>query len=463
MGLDFSKAVGWTRARLSGELASRYIGSSLPLGAMIGDSITKPDYTNSDQVTPTSASSWNKSSNAIMAWALALSGQRVEMPPNTNVWSFPGQTSATILANLPAFLAQLPRVPGFVVVECGTNDSATNIPAATTIANWTAIANYLTSRGVRVIFIPILPRNSTNFTQARADQAVLANRWLIQAAARSGGQIAVAAACLRDWALTTSTLFEPVSGLTYDSPATHPNTLGAYYIGKAVAAILMQWYPPVDLLPMTALAWDATNSPNANYLADCMYTSGAAANGPTTGTKPINWTSGMSAHSGLTAACSLAASSIDGMPMAQIVFGGTYTVSGISVPSSATDPYARFQRTISAGDARLTAIAAGDTFECLAAFEIDAGNNAIICPQLEWRWDGSSNQCSDMRHAADAQGTLPANEAIKGVLRTPPHTFSAAPAGTMQVNLTAFLKGTTGTYSPAATIRFGRPVIRKVT
>ena len=132
MGLDFSKAVGWTRARLSGELASRYIGSSLPLGAMIGDSITKPDYTNSDQVTPTSASSWNKSSNAIMAWALALSGQRVEMPPNTNVWSFPGQTSATILANLPAFLAQLPRVPGFVVVECGTNDSATNIPAATT-------------------------------------------------------------------------------------------------------------------------------------------------------------------------------------------------------------------------------------------------------------------------------------------------------------------------------------------
>lgn len=440
--------------------ASAFLASSLPNGAAIGDSITKPDYTNSDQVTPTSATSWNKSSNGFMAWALALSGQRVEVPANTNVWSFPGKTSAFILSNLDAFITQLPRKPGFVVVECGTNDAATGVLAATTIANWTSIANYLTSRGIRVIFMPILPRNSTDFTQIRADNAIQCNTWLREAARRSGGMIAMVD-CLRPLALTTSTLYEPISSpaVMWDSPLTHPNTLGAYYIGKGIAAILNQWYPAVDHLPLSAITYDATNSPGANLLASAMFTSGSAASG-VSGTRPENWPASMSADVGLTCASSLVTSALDGMPMGQLVFGGTYTKNGVSVPD--TSVYGRYQYTINAGDARLTQIQAGDTYECLAALEIDSGNNSIQCPQLEWRWDGASNQNSDMRHAATSQGDLPSGEAIKAVLRTPPHTYTGSPAGSMQVNLTAFLKSLTGTYSPTATIRWGRPVIRKV-
>ncbi|WP_168195953.1 SGNH/GDSL hydrolase family protein [Novosphingobium sp. EMRT-2] len=428
---------------------------------MIGDSITKPDYTNSDQVTPTTATSWNKSSNGFMAWALALSGQRVEVPANTNVWSFPGKTADYIYSYLDTFISGLPKIPGFVVIECGTNSVTTGATYSQITAKWLQMIQYLVARDIRVIFVPILPRNATDFPQTKADIAIRCNQWLWEISRKYGGKVAVAD-CLRPLALTSSTLYEPISSpaIMWDSPLTHPNTLGAYYIGKAIAVILNQWYPPVDLLPLTSISYDATNSPYANLISTSMMTSGQAATAPVTGTRPVSWPASQAPSSGLTVASSLVTSAYDNMPMTQMVLGGSYTTSGISVPN--TSVYARYQYNISAGDAKLVNIQAGETLDCLCALEIDTGNNIIQCPQLEWRWDGNTNQCSDMRHAATSQGDLPANEPIRAVLRTPPHTFTSSPADVMQVNLTAFLKSVTGTYSPSATIRWGRPIIRRL-
>ncbi len=105
--------------------------------------------------------------------------------------------------------------------------------------------------------------------------------------------------------------------------------------------------------------------------------------GSLTGTAPTNWTTSMSNTTGLTVAASQLSSPRTGLPVHQFAFSGSYTVAG-----SATGPtycyYARLTNTPQ--NAAVAAIQAGDTYEALIAFEIDAGNACISFPRLEWRW-----------------------------------------------------------------------------
>lgn len=107
-----------------------------------------------------------------------------------------------ILANLPSFMAQMPRLPGLMVLECGTNDIGHAGATATFEAitgDWTAMARYLNGRGVRTIFVPILPRAagfSALFTVTQFELMERCNRWLNGLAQRSEGWVAVASACL---------------------------------------------------------------------------------------------------------------------------------------------------------------------------------------------------------------------------------------------------------------------------
>lgn len=450
-------------------LAKAAIASATPIGASIGDSIATADYNNSDQITPSSTTNWLKSAKGILSWAMILSGQRVRVPTNTNVWGFPGEPSATILANLPAFHAAMKAAgtsPSFMYVHCGTNDVGDGVPIATIKANYTAIALQNAQRNCRTIFGPILPRTSgfsALWTDAQFEVADRINRWLPAFAAQSQGIVAVASACLADIADPASVGAQPKTGYTYDG--THPAVAGGYFAGKAVATILRGWYPHLDVLPCNNLEWKAGLT-NVNYIGNAMMegTGGAATNsgtGSTTGNAPTGWSASGLTLTGLTCAHSQVVSPLSGRRMHQMAFSGGYTASGYS--QAAWGPNGRLFR--NAITASLATIIAGDTVEALIEFEIDAGNTCIAFPHLQMRWKGSGNYNADMQ-LPDLVGGLP-NEAISGVLRTPFHNYAGGelPLSAGEVTLSAYgyLRAEAAVYAGVAgNLRFGRAVIQKV-
>lgn len=447
-------------------LARAALAAATPIGASIGDSIATADYNGSDRVTlPAVPTNILKSAKGIMTWALILCGQRVQVPTTTNIWGFPGETSAVILSNLPAFHAQMPRRPAFMYVHCGTNDVKDGLSFATITANWEAIAVLNAQRNCRTIFAPVLPRTggfSALFTAAQFEVLDRCNRWLNRFAARAQGMVAVASACLPDITDPASVGPQPRAGYTYDG--THPAIAAGYYIGKAVAAILRNWYPPIDLLPSNNLAW-ATGLTQANYLQNAMMegTGGTVttpSSGTIIGTAPTTWTVAMSNTAGLTVTNTQIASPVTGRRMHRMTFSGNYTAAGFT--AAGWGPFGRlFQNPVTAS---LASIGAGDTIEALVEFEIDAGNNCIAFPHLQMRWKGGSNYNSDLQ-LPDLVGGLP-NEAISGVLRTAPHSYIAGEmplaAGEITSNLYAYLRAENGSYTPSGTVRFGRAVIQKV-
>ncbi len=447
-------------------LAKAALAAATPLGASIGDSIANADYNGADRVTlPPSPTNVLKSAKGIVTWALILCGQRVQVPATTNIWSFPGETSAVVLANLPAFHAQMPRRPAFMYVHCGTNDVSDGTSFAAITANWEAIALLNAQRNCRTIFAPILPRTggfTPLFTPVQFEVMDRCNRWLNRFAARAQGMVAVASACLPDITDPASIGAQPRPGYTYDG--THPAIAAGYYIGKAVAAILRNWYPPLDLLPSNNLAW-TTGLTTANFLQNPMMegvggTVTAPSAGTISGTAPTFWNALMSNTAGLTVAHSQVPSPLTGRRMHQMTFGGSYTASGFT--ASSWGPFGRLLQNAATG--ALATISAGDTIEAMVEFEIDAGNNCIAFPQLQMRWKGAANYNTDMQ-LPDLVGGLP-SEAISGVLRTAPHSYipSELPLSVAEIthNMYAYLRAENGSYTPTGTIRFGRAVIQKV-
>ena len=446
------------------------LASLFPLGAAIGDSITVPNYNGSDKVNPSTPANKLKSAKGYLTWALALCGQRVEVPPENYIWGFPSRETSEILAALPAFLAQMPRKPGFMVIECGTNNighdtAATGVGSFDSItADWLAIATYLTQRGIRVIFVPILPRGpgfSSLFGSPQFDAMDRANRWLHSLAARSNGVIAVASECLLPMTDPSKVGAQPKTAMMGDG--THPETLGGYYIGKAIARIINTWFPPLDFLPTNQLAWNFGIN-NSNFYPNPMMqgaggTVTAPSSGTISGTAPTGTTASMSNSAGLTVAHSQVTSPVSGAPMHQMTFGGTYTASGVT-PENWT-PWGRLYCSASSG--AVATLAAGDKLEAFVAFEIDAGHNCFAFPRLEMRWKSSSGYNADMQTPA-AVGRLP-SEQIVGVLRTPVHTYEQGHFplvnGDVALDMRAYLQAENGTYNPTGTIRFGRALIRR--
>jgi GDSL-like Lipase/Acylhydrolase family len=447
---------GFSRAGL----AKVGLASATPHIAVIGDSITVADFNGSDKVTNNAVTNRNSQASGFMAWALALSGQRVTMPLTTNVWGFPGKETDVILANLPAFLAQMPQKPGAVVVEVGTNNLFRfGLPQesfAFITADWTSIATLLANQGIRTIFVPILPRG-TGFSALlpAASFATMdkCNRWLNEFASRSRGMVAVASKCLlplTDPAATNDQII-PKANMMVDG--THPGPGGGYLIGSAIADILNNWYPPVDHLPASNFR-NAAGYPDANALTNAMMTgSSGGVNGPVTGAAPANWNVGGTLPAGVTAASAIVTGA-DGIRRTQFTISGTYTVTG--APSENAGYFARLYQQLGTADAAL--IMSGDTMEALCDFEIDAGHTHFLSPRLQFR-----TRASIENNAMYPQmGFLPLGQAIKGVLRTAPHTYAAAPANS-ETGLFAYLHlpGSNGTYNVNATVRVGRPVIRR--
>jgi len=150
-----------------------------------------------------------------------------------------GNTTTQILARVNADV--LDHRPSIIYDLSGTNDIVGSASAATIIANKTALFDLYESIGAYVCAIGIMPRQI--FTAGQLTVAVTVNKWLQgEAARRKNFRFVSIFAQLAD-PLTGA----PLSGVTYDG--THPNNLGSYIIGEAVARVMAPVLPQWDYTP----------------------------------------------------------------------------------------------------------------------------------------------------------------------------------------------------------------------
>lgn len=413
----------------------------VPLAACLGDSNTAANSNWTDSVEPTNRL---MSADGYAEWASVLSHQRVQLPYNY-VFGYPGEETSYGLTKLASVLALSP-MPSVVLVNFGTNNilhAGSTATFASITADLASIASTLTTAGIRVIFIPIPPNSS--FTAAQSDVAVRCNAWMRNAAWNYPKRIAVADT-QRIFA-RNSTAFAPGTNVTYDG--THFATLGAFWVGKAIAEIYETWFPPIDLLPMTDLNFHATNSPYAQKLLTPQFqATGGTATSPATGDVPANFTIDVKNAADVVTTGSLVTGSNGESLSQQVISGGPYTVAEIG---EATHGTRLFQ---SVSNVR---VQAGDTLRAACYFEMDAGHSNLSHPTLVFRWGGANAfNASLWPHVKDVPAI-----AWSGVLLTPPHTFADQPSSGDVVVLmeTYFSTVTTGDLSPSGTVRFGRPTL----
>lgn len=122
---------------------------------------------------------------------------------------------------------------GEALILIGTNDLGV-LSTVQSLENITAIATACTDSGVLPRFVTVLPRNSLD--AARSAQLHAINRLLVSMAAARTAKVVDAYGQLANSADGTLS-----SGVSADG--LHPNALGAYLVGKAVAQSYLAEYP----------------------------------------------------------------------------------------------------------------------------------------------------------------------------------------------------------------------------
>ena len=122
---------------------------------------------------------------------------------------------------------------GEALILIGTNDLGV-LSTVKSLENITAIATACTDSGVLPRFVTVLPRNSLD--AARSAQLHAINRLLVSMAAARTAKVVDAYGQLANPADGTL-----ISGVSADG--LHPNALGAYLVGKAVAQSYLAEYP----------------------------------------------------------------------------------------------------------------------------------------------------------------------------------------------------------------------------
>lgn len=414
-----------------------------PLAAAIGDSITAANTNWTDSVTPanllTGAAGYGE-------WASVLCKQRVQLPYNYS-FGYPSQETSVVLSNLPKVLALNPR-PSVVYVECGTNNINNSGAYSAITTDLAAIAAGLLQAGIRVIFLPILPR--TAFTQAQGAIAERVNRWMLDFSLRAAGWVAVAG-YMPSLSSTASTTWGAATNVLYDG--IHPSIKGAFYMGKAIAQILNVWFPPVDILPTNSLVYDATNNPNGNKLASPQFaSSGGTVTPAAAGVSPSGWTLDLSGGGSVVTTGSLVTATDGALLHQQVISAGPYTSTG----SSSAPDYTHLSRLFQSISA--AKLPGSETIRAACYVEVDAGASNIAVPTLQLRWGGSSAFNASLW---PSQAFEMPSEAWSGVLLTPPHTFTTAPAaGDVVMFMNTYFAGSSAaSLSPSGTVRFGRPAV----
>ena len=220
----------------------------------------------------------------------------------------------------------------------------------------------------------------------------------------------------------TDTLAAIRSGWTYDSaPSVHPNNLGAYYLGKKLAAVLRGRLTPKPLVPFGAE--DLTNAPTlkSNVLANPYFAgSGGTAGSNVSGTVPTSWTVDWTTRTGTGTATSAVVDVTDpdtGLAVAKAI---QVTIGGVPAANDELriGQLTGFNTQMSGGDS----ILAEGVFDLASPANVDRVRGRVQANGNESTWWGIPNQ-------------TPANlpEGFAAVWRTQPITVLGAGAASAAV------------------------------
>lgn len=199
-----------------------------------------------------------------------------------------GRVSSQVLANLQAECLDLRT--RWVSVMVGLNDYATGVPSATTIDNLRSIYTQCLANGSRIIAFTVTPQ--TTMTTGGNGNLMAVNKWIRDFCEATPGMLLVDA---------HGVMLDPSSadgvaraGITYDS--THPDSDGAWWIGKLLADTVRPYVKP-EPRPIWG---NQTLTNNALANGKCTGTGGTAGTG-VSGTVAASWSVGQRSSANVTA------------------------------------------------------------------------------------------------------------------------------------------------------------------
>ena len=302
---------------------------SLPgiYGCALGDSITANGKLSD-------GSNFGYVNNGYTTFARCLSKGGYNLPLN-NILGFPGNDSGQILANVGQVIA---LAPAFCIVHCGTNDSGHSLSVAQSLSNIQAIYNALTSRGISVIAVPILPRayaSGNGATVAAKNQQQQINYGIRQMSRTMRGvYLADPTRNIVDYSQTGNTAGDPLGGagqaataMMYDNVGLHPAIRAAYWMGQEIANVLNLLFPPQDVDWQSPVdAFDATNNPGGNLLANGVFAGSGAATSPATGNIATSWSNLGTGTVALSKSTKVFDNPDSSVPTQHMVFGASQTI-----------------------------------------------------------------------------------------------------------------------------------------
>lgn len=356
-------------------------------------------------------------------WWKVLSGQRAYFVPSLNL-GVSGNTLAQMLTRVPTLLAASPT---FCFFLGGSNDAVNGRTFAQMQSDTLAILQPIVNAGIPIVWLPILPRTA----MSAAVKLVRAqyNTWVREIGfgrtdlIAALGCTAVPRIIVTDPtpALEDFTTGEPISTMFQDG--THPNSLGAYTIGKQIDADISSYF----LLRKTTMTdfadyWTTTNTTGNLFFTG---TTNYGLLQGTGGAKTVN--SGITPTGNVATGCQIymSGSSASGVTLVGSKQNprtdGTYTTGERQIityhagGSGGADEIAVFANTNNMGN-----YSVGDSIYAECSYTVGASplnftGIELICQEFPI---GNGTDC-----AVVTQSNHQALPAHSGVLRTPPYTI----------------------------------------
>lgn len=257
--------------------------------AILGDSISANN-------TP---STWGLRSDGYMTWARILSGGKVDFDSSLN-FGVSGDTSMMALARVQSVIN---AAPDACVVLVGTNDPFNSVPfgdestVGSTVYSCATIYRTLRAAGIAVVMVPVLPRakdsGAGGITSANRAKLLRIYRWQVTFAARN--KWITLADPTQQWVDYTTGNGDPWGGLgsatAWTTDGLHASQRGGYWVGSAVSDAVSSMIANWDGVKTPGEAYDATNNPAGNLVANPMMTgTGGTASTGFTGSIASSWT-----------------------------------------------------------------------------------------------------------------------------------------------------------------------------
>lgn len=379
--------------------------------ALLGDSRTDMVSDNTSTITQFAA-------NGYFTWTRFLAGQRIYFDDTLN-FGVSGDTIALCAARVPNVIASgVSRC----VVLIGTNDLAIT-PIATMIDQWTnQIILPLQRGGIQPIVMLEYPRIGISSLALGVKNQF--NNY-IRRFAQSQFGVPQSVRCIL---IDTQDYMEDYSGAAgsalsgrlYDG--THPSMIGGYWLGKSIADVINQLYPPIRFSCSPADLYDATLNPRGALNANPALLGTAGLLVANTGVTPTGTVAtGFKLYRGAGTSSSLTFIGAKENPRTDGPTSGerqrvTVNITGVG---SSTETYI-FQPTTNPSQY----IAAGTTVELSCQIEFASAPVNLIGLELQMAEIGpaSPRQAVDMVRQTSFQ--MPAI-AVSGMLRTPPFTLQS--------------------------------------